>query len=556
MTRRLPTRSLAVATLLVAAAIGSPAQPAPTEPTIRSTSDLVLLDVVVRDKTGNLVGGLSQSAFQVFEDHHQQTIRNFEEHRSELERAHAAPLPPGAHTNSPLYEASQSRTVILFDALNSSTPDLNYARAEILDRLGSLSPDASLAVFALGDDLRMLQDFTSDRELIRKKLRSLPASSLSPAPAGSSASLPRSAQGDPTAQMEIRFRIDGTIDAFKELALYLAAVPGRKNLIWVSASFPLLIGDPQSAVGITDFADNMKKIDDMFSRARVSVYPVDPRGLMTLPVSAPPNEAEGMQGVIASANSDVMEAPMGWWDQHSTMIEVADATGGRAFFNNNAIGEAVSAAMAEASDYYTIAWVPPKKTRGDAYRKIEVRTTHPGYTLAYRRGYFASALRESRIAPDAGNLDRKVASPITAALMHGVPTLTGITFSVRQVLPTAADWSTTVPAVSLKKHESRFLMEYSIDARQVRLQPAPKDAAKAELEFAEAAYAINGQRVASRDSGLEVTLRPIRAKQTIRVPQEIALPSSACFLRVAVRDATTGRIGSLEFALPNPQPSH
>lgn len=110
-------------------------------------------------------------------------------------------------------------------------------------------------------------------------------------------------------------------------------------------------------------------------------------------------------------------------------------------------------------------------------------------------------------------------------------------------------------AEAKNKRESRFRLEYSIDPLRIQLLPAPRGARKAELEIAQSAYALDGRRVASTDLGLAVLLSPQEmaevAKDDIRVLQEIRAPESACFLRLAVRDATSGRIRPLEIALPN-----
>lgn len=530
-------------------------------PTVRTTSDLVILDVVVRDKSGAPVTGLTKSDFEVLEDHQKQTILNFDEHMAPAAQSQGSlpALPIGVYTNSPLYGAA-SRSVILIDALNTASSDLNYARKALLDHLDGVPRGTEIAVFALGEDLRMVQGFTSDLELIRRALGSGPASAPRPlraagipsAPAGSPSN-DRLTQADASTRGYLeRPRVETTLDAFKELALYLGAVPGRKSLIWLSATFPMPFGDPHAA-DQTVFQSDLHVVNAMLARARVAVYPVDPRGLMTLPssgFSSPENNA-GLQAAAVTALSDDMATPNRWWQQHSTMLVTADDTGGRAFFNSNAVGEAVAAAIADGSDYYTLTWVPPKSGDG-VFHQIEVRTEERAYTLAYRHGYSAASPQPSHHGRDKSPA---ALAPINAALIHGAPQLTAAIFQVRATAAPAAQAASGHSRPAKKNGESTLLLEYSIDPHFFQLLPGSGGARKAELEIAQAAYALDGRRLANTDIGLEATFSEKQLeeamRQGMRVHQEISVPADASFLRVAVRDATSGRIGTLEFALAN-----
>lgn len=534
-------------------------------PAYRSNSNLVLLDVVVRDKLGRPVAGLKQSDFEVFEDRQKQSVVNFDEHISagDVRTSGVPPLPADVYSNSEGYNAAGPRAVILIDALNSRNADLAYAREGILGHLDSLPAQTSIAIFALGTELRLVQGFTTDRELIGKRLglhSSSSPSSLQPGvalvtsqegtgPAGNLTG--RGALDSQAVALPLRIRIETTLDALEELALYLGAIPGRKSLIWLSDAFPIVVGAPQGG-DLTDFADRVQDIDERLTRARVAIYPVDPRGLMTMPstgFSKPQDLIGGLQGAVILAYKDDRDTPMQWWDEHSAMLRIADETGGHASFDTNAVGEAVTAAIADGADYYTLTYVPPKRPGTSVLRHIEVRVKGDSSSLAYRHSYFTSNPRPARNAPG------KAPTPITAALLHGAPLATEVTFNVQARLAADQDRGAAGHAETKNKRESRFRLEYSIDPLRIQLLPAPRGARKAELEIAQSAYALDGRRVASTDLGLEVLLSPQEmaeaAKDDIRVLQEIGAPESACFLRLAVRDATSGRIGSLEIALPN-----
>lgn len=88
-------------------------------------------------------------------------------------------------------------------------------------------------------------------------------------------------------------RVRMTIAALEQLGRFLSAMPGRKNLIWFSASFPINM-DPDISHGDTgevlNYGPAVREMDEQLARARVAVYPVDARALMTLPNANPAND--------------------------------------------------------------------------------------------------------------------------------------------------------------------------------------------------------------------------------------------------------------------------
>src|ERR1035441_7171186 len=125
-----------------------------------------------------------------------------------------------------------------------------------------------------------------------------------------------------------------TVDAFIEIARFVSALPGRKNLIWMSGSFPPEIfsngirnAGSQWQVVIDPGVRAAKKLLD---ESRVAVYPVDVRGLQT-----------GISGIQQGA-------------ENAAMNVIADSTGGRAFYNTNGLREAMDTAVRQGSEYYTL----------------------------------------------------------------------------------------------------------------------------------------------------------------------------------------------------------
>jgi VWFA-related protein len=161
--------------------------------------------------------------------------------------------------NLPRYQPNGALNVLLLDALNTTSPNQAYAREMMIKMLPKLPQNQPMAIYLLGSKLRLVQDFTSDPELLKKAASSIkgqpsrlldnPAgTSPAAAPMGSVASeLIASVPGlaNQLSQFEAEqsvarndFRVSYTLQALNSLARTLAGYPGRKNLIWVSETFP------------------------------------------------------------------------------------------------------------------------------------------------------------------------------------------------------------------------------------------------------------------------------------------------------------------------------
>jgi len=130
------------------------------------------------------------------------------------------------------------------------------------------------------------------------------------------------------------------------------------------------------------------------------------------------------------------------------MQRMAEQTGGRAYINTNDLSQAVSDVIENGANYYTIAYSPANTRWDGQYRRIQVRTPQNGFTLSYRRGYFADAPQASdRGSPSALAVTQPISSydPMRAAMMHGAPDPTQIIFQVR-VVPAGAATEDTLAA--------------------------------------------------------------------------------------------------------------
>jgi len=140
-------------------------------PTIRVTTHLVLIDAVVTDKQGNPIAGLHPEDFVVEENGKAQKIATF---AGPVQTASApASLPPGIYSNRSQYRSTGGPvTVMLLDAINTPFSDQAYARRQMLSFVqDQYKPDQRMAVFTLTGSLNVLQDFTTDPQILYAALQ-------------------------------------------------------------------------------------------------------------------------------------------------------------------------------------------------------------------------------------------------------------------------------------------------------------------------------------------------------------------------------------------------
>lgn len=574
--------------------------PAPGTTVLRTNANLVLVDVVVADHD-NAVHGLDRNHFHIFEDGHEQAITSFDEHQPATSTATAgafdpqAALPPHTYTNLPKYREASAVNVLLLDALNTPVQNQMDVRRQMIDFLAKIEPGTELAVFGLSSRLRMITGFTNDVAQLSKALKdprsvqqsvvldpdsdqALDNSITDMATMGASSSAisaMQQFQADITA-FQTDQRVQMTLDAMQQLARYLSGVPGRKNLIWLSGSFPIAL-DPDDAQqspfqDMRNYSDKIHETSELLSAARVAVYPVDARGLVPLASTnasyTPSSNLTGSGSTGSrrrrggSSGSNLSNRPNPGNDdakamkqlmmEQATMQQVAVETGGQDYINTNGLKEALASAIDNGSSYYTVGYVPAASHLDGSFHKIEVRIENPRFKLAYRRGYFADDPRK----PSSFNVGET--SLIRAATLHGAPPATQIVFQVR-VLPAddPAMKDTKLPAgpagemaSTLRAPTHRVIVAVTADAHDFAFTQGAGGAQVARVEFALIAYDADGKRLNYLDRGFQMSIAPEKFAQIMKagIPLRMALdlPPGPAFLRIAVNDLDVDRAGSLE----------
>jgi VWFA-related protein len=392
---------------------------------LKVTTRLVTLDLIATDSHGNPVRDLKPEDLQIFEERKaQQKIEHFEY----FEKMAGAPgkspsanrQPANVLSNQlPLDQLKIPPTVLLMDSLNTTAPNQVQGRAHMVELLRTLPPDTPIAVFVLGSSLRILQGFTSNTSLLRAALdQSVSGSAILTNPANDTKSTSNYIQ-DSTAGMEsnlglasqlgeiqnfekeeysmtLDLRAKETLGAMAQIGQYLSGIPGRKNLIWVSESFPLSIApDPETGNnpfgGIREFSEQVKMVANALTDAQVAVYPMDVRGLQarqslsaSQSISQPQARTNG-RGVANRLHVEGVDLQ----ESQDTMDALAQDTGGKACKNSNDLAGCVMTALKDSSSYYEMSFYPQSVNWDGKFHKIVVKTSRPGVKLTYRRGYYA-----------------------------------------------------------------------------------------------------------------------------------------------------------------------
>jgi VWFA-related protein len=381
-------------------------------PVIKVTTRLVQVNVVVHNKKGEPVGDLTKDDFVLFDKGQEQKILFFSKEGSEAPPANLPPLAPGVVSNrytnftsgseKHLAPLPTSLTVILLDGLNTAFTDQHYAKEALIKFLNQLQPGDRVAIYTLTNGLRVLHDFTSDTASLlaaftnhrNQDSSALSASTYDDANTGDDnldAFLDRSNEAIATFYQARRAQT--TLDALQTIAHHLAGMPGRKNLIWLSGSFPALVGlGPDGSPGrdFQDFSDEMQRAMRTLNGSGIAIYPVDARGLMgifaTMPSMSPEsrgrNPARGRAPVDQRAQNQILQT-------QGTMREIADRTGGRAFMNTNDLTGAIRRAMDDARVTYVLAYSPSHDQWDNKFREIKIKLNRPGLDARYRKGYYA-----------------------------------------------------------------------------------------------------------------------------------------------------------------------
>jgi VWFA-related protein len=375
------------------------AQTKPPASSIRVTSELVLANVVVRDKKGNLIRDLKKEDFTLFEDGKKQQISTFDfENVDQLETAGGAEKtvtgeaaetaePAGVlkKSDAPVMNARDRRVIVLFFDFSAMEPDQIDRCVESAKKYinGQMRPADIVALVSLSTNMRVDLDFTDDKTKILSVLSSYSSGSGEGFAMGDTGSAEGTAETGgsftPDDTDYNTFSADWKLLALQSTMQALGKIEQKKSLIYFSNGISQTGTDNQSALRAATAAA---------VKNNVSIYPVDVRGLQAFP---PGGEAQSasLHGQSAYNGAAVLNDLSGNAASQETLSTLAADTGGKAFFDSNDFSGVFTQVQKDSSAYYVLGFTSTNPLKDGHYRRLKVVVNRADVKLEFRPGYYS-----------------------------------------------------------------------------------------------------------------------------------------------------------------------
>jgi len=369
--------------------------------TIRSTVSLVEIDVQITNRDGKPVKGLKQEQFTITEDGKPQKISSFEYNDIEqVETAGKVDVPPisvplGTITSPEEIKAvvrDHRMIVMFFDLTSLQAEDLvRSTRAAQKYLQEQMTPADLVAVVAFGNTLKVVANFTNDRELLKQSVDALVPGHESALAQLADAATAANGETAVTEDTGAAFTADDTefnifntdrkLAAVEALCEVLEGIPGKKSII-------------QFTSGITQTGEENRSeliaATNSANRSNVSIYTVDSRGLLT---ATPGGDASvGASGGTAMfTGATVISQSQSRQDSRDTLATLAGDTGGRAFFDVGDFGKIFQSVQNDTSGYYLVGYYSTNAANDGAWRRVHVKIDKlpAGMHVRAREGYYA-----------------------------------------------------------------------------------------------------------------------------------------------------------------------
>lgn len=476
----------------------------------------VNLNIVALDAKGQSVTDLTSADLRLWDDGKPQVIGSFRP-RESYPTASVGFLPRQYSNRS---GAISHATVILFDLMNMHFEDRGYVFNQLLHSLQQFEADDNLYLYLItangtlypvhslpGSEGAAAEDVGPWTRDIQAKLTEAMKVTLARRP------------------VDLAFNIDArvrtTFATLSMVAARLAAVPGRKNIVWLTHGVPISLSPAKTLNGDwVDYTPYVRQLSNTLDRADVSIY--------TVQMSPPGFDDNGSSDVAPAAaapgRGSIGNDPMAGMGSEQTLDEFAKLTGGRAYMNNNIAG-AIKQAVNDVKRSYLLSYAPPPENWDGKYHKIRITSTRKGVRLQARQGYFAFADQAASAKQAADSIDAAIQSPFDAAEIGLRATSTPLT--------------TDPPGLHL---------EVRIDLAGVQLtQAGDTFAGQLATRFVE--YQDDGAIRQSKPESLSLHFtreqRDAALKEGYALTEDLAVPAHVEKIRVIVFDAASTAIGSL-----------
>ncbi|MGA8231907.1 MAG: VWA domain-containing protein [Candidatus Acidiferrales bacterium] len=525
-------RSIAVVAFALAATAGLCGQEVNSPPgLIRVTTKLVTVSVIVRDKHGQAVTDLTKNDFLLFDAKRPQPIQVFSMEKTQVIPATEQPLPPGTYSNQAVNAGGSpsNLTIILLDYLNTNFTDRAYPSGQVRKLLLTLHPEDRVALYAVGPGLRVLHDFTGDASSLLAALKDNKNTQLQDVdvvqPELSNAynhQMEGLANQDVAihSEQQAENRVAATAEALLAIADHVSYLPGRKNLIWISAAFPFYLesGNIQRTPDGKKLAYSTETelVERALTNAQIAVYPVDARGLIS-----------GGTDEISNKSPDKLAMDIA---EFANMDALARRTGGRVYRDTNGITGAIRQTIDGSRVAYQLGFYPENVTWDGSFHKIQVKVNRRDVQVQARDGYFA--LAEPNLTPE-------MVRQMIAQAAYSLIDATGIRFTLR------------VPPASPGTRD-KLSLSFLLDLSQFAFAPLNgewKDAVDVAFIAMDANNHILQTTVMALPFKVDMETYQHLLKEGFSLTKNVTVPLGAAELRVIVYDEGNSQVGSVRVPL-------
>ncbi|MFN2577673.1 MAG: VWA domain-containing protein [Pyrinomonadaceae bacterium] len=421
-----------------------PEQQIAPEDIVRITTNLVQTDVVVTDKNDKVIPDLKLDDFELYDNGKRQTLSLMEYVGIDTGRRREADRPAGLPLDADISRnltAKDLKRVVAFvvDDLTIPYEDMATVRQLLTDFVNNQMRDGDLvAIVRVIGGKGLLQQFTSDRQLLRRAIAALNVQSSpysafnNPAPDRQNIPIPaRAADAENGTSSDERFDDlsltnpndpnDETLRLIRGLTALSTAdyvidslreVPGRKNLFLISGGIPIFEGintrsAPVAGSSYSNVSYLFHQLEDNAVRSGVVINTLDPRGLKASPGvvgfnmtparsalgAEDPNfgrggSSAGRADLPGGTDDDPFGALLSGASEHLGLDTVSKATGGVSVVNTNNFKGGIEKALSLSDGYYLLAYRPSEKF-DRKFHTIQIKVKRDGAKVYAHRGYVA-----------------------------------------------------------------------------------------------------------------------------------------------------------------------
>lgn len=373
-------------------------QSAPAPFVMKVQSDIVLTNIVVRDKkTGEVVKGLKASDFTILENGKPQTIASFDyqnvdeaavlkEQTTVVGKATVADM----LNNNFAADASalrDHRLIVMFFDLSSMQPeDIDRAVEAAKDYVNKkMQPADLVSLVSLDTGLKVDQDFTADKDALLRGVggyNGTQGTGFANGTTGSSEGTADDASSYTADDTEYNsLNTDRELFAIRDIARALGRVDQRKSLLYFSGGL--------TRNGIENQA-SMRAATNEAVKANMAIYSVDSRGLEALPPVG--NASTGsLRGTAAYSGASMQNNLSANFASQETLGTLSSDTGGKAFFDSNDFAPAFQQIQHDTEAYYIVGFHSTNTAKDGSFRHLTVKLNRNDVKLDYRPGYYAPA---------------------------------------------------------------------------------------------------------------------------------------------------------------------